>query len=107
MGGYSCGCRARGVLGLQFGAQHGQVARGVAGTVLAFVAGVVLFVHHDQLQAGHRRKHRHAGAQHNARLPGVRRQPAFKALRGRHAAVHGHYRVCAVNGGKALSKARL
>jgi hypothetical protein len=79
----------------------------VAGAVLAFVAGVVLFVHHDQLQAGHRCEHRHARAQHDARAALVRSQPAVQALHGRHAAVHGHHGLRAIQGRKALYKACL
>ena len=60
----------------------------MACAVLAFVAGVMLFVHHDQRQAGYRRKHCHARAQHDACLAGVRGQPARQALRRGHAAVH-------------------
>jgi hypothetical protein len=52
----------------------------------------VLFIHHDELQIRHRRKHGHARAQHDARFTTVRCQPIFQALRGREAEVAGHGR---------------
>ena len=66
----------------------GQVTGRVACAFLLLVAGVVLFIDHDQLQVGQRRKHRHAGAQHNPRGAAVGGQPACQALRRGHAAVH-------------------
>ncbi len=68
-------------------APYRQVARRVARAFLLLVARVVLLVDHDQPQRRHRREHRHARAQHDARRAAVRRQPAGQALRIRHAAV--------------------
>ena len=58
-------------------AVDGQIPCRIAGAFLLLVAGVVLFVHHDQAQARQRRQHGHACAQHDARLSGMRRQPAL------------------------------
>ena len=67
----------------------------------------MLFVDHDELQMRHRRKHRHACAQHNARLAVMRRQPILQTLRGREVAVHGDHAIVAPLRRKALAKARL
>ena len=88
----------------QLGAVDGQVSGGVAGTVLALVAGVVFFVHHDQAQTWQAGQHTQPGAQYDADSPGVGRQPAFQALRGSHAAVHGHHLRLPKPFGEALLK---
>ena len=67
----------------------------------------MLFVDHDELQMRHRRKHRHACAQHDARLALVRRQPILQTLRGREVAVHRDHAIVAPLWRKALAKARL
>ena len=72
-----------------------QVAGRVAGAFLLLVAGVVLFVDHDEFQVRHGRKNGHARAQHDAGMPRVRGQPAFQALCRRHPAVHGDDRLFA------------
>ena len=77
------------MLGFHPGAVDGQVACRVACAFLAFVAGVVLFVDHDQPQPRCAAQHRHAGAQNDARLPQVRGQPVAQALGRCHATVHG------------------
>ena len=66
----------------------------------------MLFVDHDELQMRHRRKHRHACAQHDARLAVVRRKPIFQALRGREVAVHRDHAIVAPLRRKALAKTR-
>ena len=66
-----------------------QIPRGIAGALLLLVAGVVLFIDHDQLQLRHRGEHRHARAQHDACGAGVCGQPALEALCRRQTAVHG------------------
>ena len=86
---------------------HRQVPRRIPRAFLAFVARVVLLVHHDQAQPGQAGKHGHARAQHNARGAGVCGQPAVQSLRRRHAAVQAHHRVRAIQRLKALPKARL
>ena len=90
---------------LQLRPVYRQVARRIACPLLAFVTRVVLLINHDQLQAGHRGKNRHARAQHNARRPAVGRQPAVQPLRRCHAAVHGHQGLLAEPGRKAGTKA--
>ena len=55
----------------------------------------------------HRRKHRHARAQHDARRAVVRGQPAFQALRVRHAAVQRHHGVFAIQRAKTRHEAGL
>ena len=57
---------------IELAAVDRHVARRVARAFLLLVGGVVLLVHHDQAQRWHGRKHRHSGAQHNARRAGVR-----------------------------------
>ena len=70
-----------------------QIAGGVACAFLLFVAGVVFFVDHDELQVRHGREDGHACAQHDTSMARMRGQPAFQALGRCHAAVHGHHRL--------------
>ena len=99
--------RAQDDLGALFApAPQSQVARRIARPFLLLVAGVVFFVDHDAFQARHGGKHRHARAQHDARLPAVRRQPALEPLRVRHAAVQRHHAGSAKALGKALFELR-
>ena len=86
-------------------APDGQVARRVAGPFLLLVAGVVLFIDHDELEPWQAGKHRHARAQHDARGAAVRGQPAFEALRVGHAAVQRHHRARAKARRKAADEA--
>ena len=81
---------------LQAAPVDGQVTRRIACTFLLLVAGVVLFIDHDQLEIRKRRKYRHAGAQHNARRATVRGQPAGEALRVGHATVQRHHGIFAI-----------
>ena len=69
-------------------APDGQVACRVPCALLLFVAGVVLFIDDDELELRHGCEHRHARTQHDAGLARMGGEPAFQALRGRHAAVH-------------------
>ncbi len=82
---------------------HRQIARRIARPFLAFVARVVLLIDHDQAQPRQAGKNGHARAQHDARLPAMRRQPVAQPLRRGQAAVQGGHRVRT----KALAKARL
>ena len=88
-------------------APDGQVARRIAGAFLLLVAGVVLLVHHDQLQARQAGEHGHARAQDDARRAGMRREPAFQALRIGHAAVQADHAARAVAAGEARLEALL
>ena len=72
--------------------QHRQVAGGIAQTVLLLERGVVLLVHHDQAEPGHRREHREPGADHDLRLPGLGCAPAAQSLGLGHAAVQARQR---------------
>ena len=87
-----------------------QIARRITRAVLALVAGVVLFVDHDQAQPWHGGQHRQPRAQHDARpalgRPTVRRQPGLQALRRGHAAVQRNHGGFAITRRKALLKAR-
>ena len=83
-----------------------QIARRVARPFLLLVAGVVFFVHHDQRQPRQAGEHRHARAQHDARAPAVRGQPAGQALRIRHATVQADHAACAIQRREAGAKAR-
>ena len=74
---------------------------------MLFVAGIVLFIDHDQRQVRQAGKNGHARAQHNARLPAVRCQPTVQALRRGHAAVQADHACRAHHRGKALVKALL
>ena len=79
-----------------------QITRRIARAFLLLVAQVVFFVHHDQPQMRNRCQDCHARSQHNARLPGVRSQPALQALRRCHAAVQRHDALLRKACGKTL-----
>ena len=79
-----------------------QITRRIARAFLLLVAQVVFFVHHDQPQMRNRCQDCHARSQHNARLPGVRSQPALQALRRCHATVQRHDALLGKACGKAL-----
>ena len=66
-----------------------QIAGRVAGTLLLFVAGVVLLINHNEFQVWHGGQHRQTCAQHNTRRPQMGCQPTVEALRWCHGAVHG------------------
>ena len=61
-------------------AHEGEIARVVADPVLLLVAGVVLFVDHDQSGVGQRGEYRRAGADHHARFAAPGRGPYACAL---------------------------
>ena len=72
---------------LQPAAVNRQVPRRVARTFLLLERRVMLFVHHDQAQAWHRREHGQARAEHQLGLSQVCSEPVAQSLRRRQAAV--------------------
>ncbi len=87
-------------------APQGQVAGGVPRPFFLFEAGVVLFIDDDDFQLRQAGQHRHARAQHDAGLPGVRGQPVLQALRLGQAAVQAGHGLGAQGAGKAPLKPR-
>ena len=73
-------CPARSARSLEPGADRGDVPRVVARRLAVLVAGLVLLVHHDESQIGHRREHRRPRPHRDPALAPAQKAPGVGAL---------------------------